>query len=183
MAKKEYQDYMVSESGNWNVADTYVKKKIMKPLDRCDYYEDIAYFGYESIAEELVNYQAPPNAVIQIKATIRLIKELIKLINNSKFALKVGKTRQEALKYKAQLKSILPIIYPLLKVTHNKIKHTSNYKINNLLLFKDTLEKISEIKSKINEPLNKNHLIFTDKEEFDPKKFKDNLKRRIKNQG
>lgn len=174
---------MVSESGNWNVADQFVKTKIMKPLYFCDTYEDIAYFGYESIADQLINYQAPPNDFIRIKAMQRLVNELIKLINNAKFALKVANTKNEVLKYKAQLKSILPVIPKLLKVSQNQIHKTKTYKIKNIELFDELLEKISEIKSKINEPLNRNHLIFTDKEEFDPKKFKERIKNRIKNQG
>ena len=45
------------------------------------------------------------------------------------------------------------------------------------------LEIVLEIKALINEPLNKSHLIFTDKEEFDPKAFKDAMKSRIINKG
>jgi len=183
MSGKDSNDYMVSESGNWNVADQYVKNKIMKPLNLCDYYEDVAYFGYESIAEQLINYSVPSNDVIKIQAMERLIKELIRLIRNSKFALKIKGTRDEALKYQKQLELILPVIPNLMKTNHNRINHTKISKIKNTKLFEDLLDKVSEIKSKINEPLNKNHLIFTDREEFDPKKFKDNIKRRIKNQG
>lgn len=184
MPKKDGTDYIISETGNWNVADDYSKKKIMRPLFTCDYYEDVANFGYESLGEELLSYNLPPNEVVKIKALKRLIKELIKIINNAKFALKKPGTRDIALKYKEQLKKIQDKVVPnLIKVTHNQIKNTKTIKITNLQLFEDVLEKVSEIKSKINEPLNKNHLIFTDKEEFDPKKFKQNLKDRMVEQG
>lgn len=183
MPKKEGSDYVVSESGNWNVADQYTKSKIMQPLNRCDYYEDIAYFGYESIAEELGNYQSVPNDVIRIKAIKRLIMELIRVIDNSKFALKKGKTRGTALKYKKNLQDLHKTIPNLIHISKNRIEGTSSIKIKNLTLFEDILSKISEIKSKINEPLNANHLIFVDKEEFDPRKFKETKKKRMVNQG
>ena len=53
----------------------------------------------------------------------------------------------------------------------------------NLELFEKVLKQILEIKSNINEPLNKNHLIFTDREEFDPSAFKKSLKDRMVNRG
>ncbi len=177
------EDYIVSELGNWNVAEKFVYEKIMKPLKKCDRYEDIAYFGYESLIEELINYQAPPNDVIKIKAMERLVKELIRIIENSKFAMKVGNTRKTALEYRGKLKKILPIIPTLLRKKANQINKTSSYIIKNPKLFDSILDTISEIKSRINEPLNQNHLIFTDREEFDVKKFKSNIKRRITTQG
>ena len=183
MPKKDGEGYIISETGNWNVADQFSKSKIMRPLNLCDYYEDIACFGYESIAEELINFQAPPNDVIRIKAIQRLTRELIRVINNAKFALKVGNTKSTALRYKEQLIKLQKTIPNLVKVNKNRIEKTTIIKITNQALFDEILGAISEIKSKINEPLNKNHLIFTDKEEFDPKAFKKNLKERMISQG
>lgn len=183
MPKKEGEDSIVSETGNWNVADTYSKIKIMRPLGMADYYEDIAIFGYESIADELIGYTTPSNDVIRIKAMKRLIQTLIRVIDNSKFALKKPGTRDTALGYRVILKKIESTIPNLVRISHNEIEKRNDVFISNESLFLQLLEKLSEIKSKINEPLNKNHLIFTDKEEFDPKAFKENLKRRMVNQG
>lgn len=183
MPKRDGDDYIVSETGNWNVADDYSKKKIMRPLILCDYYEDIAYFGYESIAEELVNYTSPPNDVIRYSALKRLIKTLIRLIDNSKFALKKSGTRNKALKYKKMLIDLQRVLPRLIRVTTDQIAKTRNFRITNYSLFEDIIKQVAEIKSMINEPLNQNHLIFTDKEEFDPKKFKENIKRRMIEEG
>lgn len=183
MPKKDGDDYIISESGNWNVADDYSKQMIMKSLIKASYFEDVAYFGYESLSEELLNYNLPSNDIIKYKALDRLIKELIKLINNAKFALKRDKTKDEALKYKEQLKDIHKTLPQLIKITNNQIQRSNSFKIKDIHLFNNYIDIISEIRSKINEPLNKNHLIFTDKEEFDPKKFKDNLKRRMVEEG
>jgi len=180
---KDEEKYITSELGNWNVADQFAKGKIMRPLNLCDYYEDIACFGYESIAEELVNFQAPPNDVIRIKAIKRLVRELIRLIDNAKFALKVSGTLKTALGYKKQLIKLQATIPNLVKINKNQIEKTTTIRIKDPGLFDKILAAICEIKSKINEPLNKNHLIFTDREEFDPKAFKKNLKDRMVEQG
>ncbi len=181
--KDDYGDSSVSETGNWNVADKYSKSKIMRPLNMCDYYEDVAAFGYDSLVEELVNYAAPPNDVIKYKALVRLVKELIRLIDNTKFALKVGNTKKTALEYKSHLVKIQKSLPNLIRTSHNHVEHTSIMKIKSYALFDKYLESIAIIKSKLNEPLNKNHLIFTDKEEFDPVQFKKNMKDRIVNRG
>ncbi len=180
-ANKE-DESMISESGNWNVADQYTKSKIMRPLNLCDYYEDIATFGYETIAHELVNYSSPPNDVIKYKALLRLLHELIRLIDNCKFALKKDKTKDEVLEYKKQLIKLRDMTPKLIK---NKVDSTGArvVKILNPSQFEHLLSLVCKIKSKINEPLNKNHLIFTDREEFDPKGFKKDLKDRMVNQG
>ena len=45
------------------------------------------------------------------------------------------------------------------------------------------LDMVIEIKSKLNEPLNKNHLIFTNKDEFDPKAYKKQIIEDAKTRG
>ncbi len=183
MPKRDGDDSIISELGNWNVADQYTKGKIMKPLNRCDYYEDIASFGYESIIDELINYDAIPNDIIRYNGLKRLVRELIRLIDNAKFALKKAGTKQTALSYKNKLEKIQRNLYKLVKVQTNQIKKTKTLRIRNLVVFELYLSQVSKIKSKINEPLNANHLIFVDKEEFDPRKFKKNLKYRMVNEG
>ncbi len=174
----------ISETGNWNVADQYSKGKIMKPLNLCDIYEDIASYGYESIIDQLASWQAPPNDHIRLKALERLIKELIRLIDNAKFALKKKGTKAKALKYRGILEKIKKETLPKLQtVRRNQIHRTSQITIANSELFDIILQTVTKIKSKINEPLNANHLIFTDKEEFNPRDFKNKLKDRMVNQG
>lgn len=174
---------MISESGNWNVADSFSKSKIMRPLNLCDYYEDVALFGYEALVDELASWEAPPNDLIKYKAIRRLVKTLIRVIDNSKFALKRGNTRKEALSYKQQLLKIEEIIPALFRVLSDETTGTSSIAIVNLTSYDQVINQISKIKSKINEPLNKNHLIFTDKEEFDPVAYKKSLKKRMTDQG
>ena len=165
MEKKE-EGYNISESGNWNVASEYARLKIMKPLYNCDIYENIAKFGYDSFSEQLEYYSIPEES-LRLMGLDRLIHELIKLIQNSQFAMKAKGTRETLDKFEKMLKAILKFTPKISSVKVNQIRRTKETKIDEPL-FNIILNKVLEIKSKINEPLNKNDLIFTSKEEFDP---------------
>ncbi len=172
MPKNTKEDNLISELGNWNVANDFVREKIMKPLIKIDLYEDLAEKGSESIAEDLYNWNSPPNDVVKIKGFKWMIAEMIKLILNAKFALKKSGTKQTILGYKEQLSQIQKLLPTLIKVKRNHIAGTQTVSIKNPELYRELLEVVKGIKSKINEPLNKNHLIFVDSDEFDPQAYK-----------
>lgn len=169
MAQRD-DGYNISDTGNWNVASDYSRLKIMKPLDFCDHYENIAKFGYDSIMEEFSSFNIP-NEVLRLTGFKRLISELLKLINNARFSMKVSGTKEKLEEYEKELKQIEGVFPLLSKQVNNQIKRTQKIIINEKLYVK-VLDHVLTIKSNINEPLNKNHLIFTDKKEFDPKLYK-----------
>lgn len=170
MPKKINQDdYLISETGNWNVASDYSRLKIMKPLYLADEYETVAIFGTSSLIEEMqININID---VLKISSFKRLVSTLTLLINNTYFAIKQKDGQKKLEDFKKELKKIELIIPTLYKT-----KIDSRKKTKEIILIEDRynkiLSRVSEIKSLINEPLNKSHLIFTDKEEFDPKAFK-----------
>ncbi len=166
--QKKEEGYNVSELGNWNVASDYSRLKIMKPLDFADHYENIARFGYDTLIEQLENFGIPLDT-LKLIGFERLLNELIKLCGNSKFAMKVGNTRKELEKFEEELKGIRKIM-PLLSRTI--VKQKKKTIVLNQENYYKVLDHVIEIKAKLNEPLNKNHLIFTDKQEFDPKAYK-----------
>ena len=183
MPKKDYStgENIVSDTGNWNVASDFARIKIMMPLAKCDYYEDIAKFGYESIIEELMGYQIQ-NDLVRYTGLKRLINELLKICKNSKFAMKRGNSKQKLQNYEDELKRIKKVLNLLVNVKKNEVNKTKE-----LIIipekFDKVLEVVLEIKSFINIPLNQNHLIFTDKEEFDPHAYKQAMKERMVNRG
>jgi len=180
--KDDPGDSIISETGNWNVAADFSKEKIMIPLINCDIYEDLASFGYETILEQIVNYNSIPQNNIKIIGLDRLIAELIRICKNSKFAMKKQGTKVKIEKYEKQLKKIRELIPSLYKFRTSQVKRTKEM-ILDTAKFNQTLEIVSQIKSDINEPLNQNHLIFTDRDEFDPAAFKEKIKNRMKNKG
>ncbi len=176
---KKEEGYNVSELGNWNVASDYSRLKIMKPLDFADHYENIARFGYDTLIEQLENFGIPLDT-LKLIGFERLLNELIKLCGNSKFAMKVGNTRKELEALEEKLQKIRSYI-PLLSKTI--VKQKKKVVILNTELYYKTLDYVIEIKAKLNEPLNKNHLIFTDKQEFDPKAYKKQIMEDAKSRG
>ena len=129
MPFKKEDDYNISELGNWNVAADYSRLKIMKPLYLCDIYENLAKFGYDHILEQLINFSIPSDK-IRLTGFERLVHELLRLIKNSKFAVKIGKTPEKLEELEERLEKIRDIIPLLSKSTQNFIKKTTTIKID-----------------------------------------------------
>jgi len=176
------EDGIISDTGNWNVAEIFARIKIMRPMENADLYEDIALYGFDSFFAELIDTNISTDE-LRIRGIIRLNNELIKLCKNVMFAMKKDKTEKDL---KDLVKSLVTIRDEILPKIYKKIQDQNigitTLKINESV-FHRALEILIEIKSKINLPLNKNHLIFTDREEFDPSAFKQKLKDRIVNKG
>ncbi len=183
MPKKDSStgESIISESGNWNVASDFARIKIMNPMDKCEFYKDLAMFGYESIMEELIYYQIP-NDVGRYKGLRRYVEELLKLCKNSKFAMKRAGTKEDLNEYESKLKKIKKVLPSLVDVKNNQISKNTELKIipNK---FDRVLEIVIEIESSIYFPLNQNHLIFTDKPEFDAHAYKKSMKERMTDRG
>lgn len=184
MPKKDREsgEIFKSETGNWNSASDFSREKIMKPLVKVDYYEDIAKFGYQSIIEELQNFSVPDD-LVRYTALCRLVEELLKLCKNTKFAMKKLTSKNSMERYEKNLKKIRDAVLPnIKKIRTNASSKTSKLKLDQEK-FKKTLDVVLDLKEKINIPLNLNDLIFVSKEEFDPIAFKDRIKHRIVNKG
>ncbi len=183
MPKKDIStgEMIISDTGNWNVASDFARIKIMTPLAKCDYFEDIARFGSESIIEELMGFQIQDD-LVRYTGLKRLINELLKICKNSRFAMKKGNTKTTLEDYEKELKRIKNILHLLIRIRKNDVNKTRE-----LIIipekFDKTLEIILEIKSSINTPLNQNHLIFTDREEFDLRAFKELKKKQMVERG
>lgn len=180
--KKERDSYMISETGNWNVADAFAKRKIMNSIDNCVIYEDVAKYGYTSFIEELMNYNVPVEE-IRVRGLRRFIDELIRLCKTAKFAMKKEGSKHKLFMLKDRLFSIRDEVYPYVFTEFIDEEHDiRGIKINEDL-FDKVIEAITEIQSNMFTPLNENHLIFVDKEEFDPIAFKNRIRDRIVNRG
>ncbi len=174
-----YEDTNVSEHGTWNVAADYAKTKIMEPLRLADEYELIATFGFSDFIDEL-NAEMGID-VLKIRGFKRLVKTIIMVINNSKFAVKKDPLDQLK-KAKEELNRYWKIMPTLFKYQVNQKNKTKDLILNEED-YNKALERVIEIKSDILEPLNKYDLIFAYKEEFDPTKAKEMIKKGLKERG
>ncbi len=186
---KDDEDSSQSEHGNWNVASDYAKIKIMKHLEEADKYEVIALFGHYDLLDELM-IEIDVD-LLKIHGFRRLVNSLIMLINNSIFAVKKGKklkdpkkkTDREILEhYKKELKKIKVATPRLYRYEVNQVQKTKVLKLD-VEKYQKVLDFVIEIKSKINEPLNKYDLIFAHKEDFDSDTAKEMIKKGLIEKG
>ena len=180
MPKKE-NTYGASDTGNWNVASRFAEVKIMLPLEKCDFYEDVARFGHHSYLEQLMNYNIPTE-VLKLTALDRLVNELIKIAKNSMFAMKRQGTKTKMEQIVKRLEDTKKTFGLLSKQQRNDVRRTSSITIDKET-FDKVLKVVLEIKSEINYPLNQNHLIFTDMEDFSPAAAKEQIKTGLVNVG
>ncbi len=170
---------IMSDYGNWNVASDYARLKIMKQLYLADEYEIIATFGFSELIDELsVDI---PLGVLKIRGFKRLIKALIMVIDNSKFAVK-GTHKETLINLKKELKRYWKILPTLFVYKINQKNKTQELKLVEKE-YNPALERVTEIKSEINEPLNRYDLIFTHREDFDPAKAKKQIADALKTKG
>ncbi len=173
---------MYSESGNWNVAAKFSEKKIMEAMIKCEYFKDVAEFGFQSLTEQLINYNVSVDLIKKV-AMERWVSELIKITKNARFAMKSKGTKEELEKCYKNLKSVKDTILPnLYRVSKSDVKKTSQVVLNKSQ-YQIVFEALLNIEADINIPLNKNDLIFTHKDDFDPGAFKARIADRIVNRG
>ena len=173
------EEKLMSDYGNWNVASDYARLKIMKQLYLADEYEIIATFGFSELIDELT--VDVPLDVLKIRGFKRLIKSLIMVIDNSKFAVK-GTHKTILVEFRKELRRYWKILPTLFKYKINQKNKTQEL----ILIEKEynpAVERVIEIKSEINEPLNRYDLIFTHKEDFDPAKAKEVIKESLIHRG
>lgn len=171
MVYRREGDDDVSETGNWNVAQVYSNLKIMKLLYIADELENIAIFGSADIVEDiLTSIQGINKDELRLTGYRRLLRTLLMLINNSKFAVK--KAGKEMLtQYETELKNFEKSIDTLYGWRYNHVKKIRRIYIEEQK-FKVALDRVIEIKGLINSPLNDADLIFTSKPQFDAKEMK-----------
>ena len=156
-----------AESGNWNTAEHYSQIKIMNLLAIADEYEELAESGSLNLLDEILNKSHVEE--MKIRAFRRLINHLIRICNNSYFALKPAQqTKLET--FKNELKEIRDNIPAFIGIVNNSINKTKTLRLLDSYYLK--LERVSEIKKEINVSLNEGDLIFIHKDNFDAKDYK-----------
>jgi hypothetical protein len=150
----------------WNVADGYVKLKILKQLVMCDKLEIIALYGTEDIDDTQMN-PISPELIPQrrVDAIQRLKDNIIQLIGNVKFAIRKDDDEIfEALR--GRIKLVESMLDATCFVAEDQVSHTKELIINEEW-FRKMLSEMQEIKESINFPINNAGLIFRKSDEMD----------------
>jgi hypothetical protein len=160
-----------SGTGNWNVAEDFTKEKIMKHMIYADEYEILATYGTSGILEEF-SMDAQSKDMMRLRSIERMRKEIEMIINNTLFAIKDPKDKAIMNEHLKTIKSMRTLI-PNCK----KMKPAGDKNVISIdeETFNKFLEILVQIKSDINDPINRADMIFINREMFDPKKFKEKV--------
>lgn len=177
-------DWEEVQSGNWNVAKPYTTEKILKWLVQIDYFQTISIFGYSNIESDVFIKDKNLQNTSRLHALKRLIHSIISLIRNTKFAISGSESegkekvthKDKFDTYTERLLKIEKHIY-LLRLEKKRGQRIIELNINEKF-FEKIMEEINSIIDNVQFILNKNDLIFTHTEEYDPKKIKEGLKER-----
>ena len=146
-----------SQSDTWNIADGYVKIKILKLVIEVDLYETIAYFGQKdldennSLPEKVINYK-------RVEAMTRLLFCLKQLLGNCYFSVLV-EDRYKLKFFTQRLDNIENVLSGIADEVYNDLTKETEIKINENH-FRTCLKSLQEIKNDINVILNNAGLIF-----------------------
>lgn len=147
----------------WNIADGYVKFKVLKQLILCDKLETIAQHGVEEIEEEF-NVPAELRAHIRVNAINRLKNNLKQIFTNVRFAIR----KDDEKKFEA-LRERISIVESMLDevsyIRKDNISHREELVINEDWFMK-MLSELQEIKESVNVPINSAGLIFRRSDEL-----------------
>lgn len=165
MVKQEGDALQVNTEA-WNVADGYVKLKILKQLVVADKLETIAIYGTEDIDDMLINPIAPETIPDRrVEALTRLKDTILQLASNVKFAIRdEDQDRLEGLRNRIIL--VEEMLDAIAFVAEDQVSHIKRLEINEPW-FRKMLGEIQDVKEKINTPINKAGLIFRKSDEMD----------------
>ena len=162
------------ESSVWNDARNYVGGKIHVWLMKIDNYEELATFGFKEIDQDILINNSILQSTARLKAMKRLIHAIQTLIRNTKFAVDtIGRELFDT--HRERLKKIEKSLFKLKieKKRGNKIIELSIEEV----LFEKMMDELNSIIDDINIKLNKAGLIFSQFEELDLDKLKENLEK------
>ena len=174
MAFKKFKDEDVGESSVWNDAKNYVGGKIHKWLILIDDYESLATFGCSGLYNDVFLRDSNLKNTARIQALKRLIHAIKTLIRNTKFAIK-STDKPKLIEHTERLNKILKVV-PLLKIETKRGNKITELNINESL-FEKIIDEIHGIIDDVNVEINKAGLIFTQSEEMDIEKMKENLEK------
>lgn len=162
----EKSDVIQVNTEAWNVADGYVKLKILKQLILCDKLETISLYGTEDIDDIQLNPIGDDMLTYRrVEALRRLKDNILQLIGNVRFAIrKEDENKIEALRGRILL--VNDMLDAICYVSENQVNHQKTLTINEEW-FSRMLSEMQDIKEMINTPINNAGLIFRKSDEMD----------------
>lgn len=161
----EYSETPTIDKGSdaWNVAQGYTHLKILKPLVELDKLVIIAQYGTENIEN---SFEIPQDVKTQyrIESIHRLIDCLKIIIENSDFAMK-KETKDTLLQLEIRIVKVEKYMSVIARKVVDQRNGAEKIEINERH-FNNCMNELRKIKKEIQDPLNKNSLIFPSSDEI-----------------
>lgn len=151
-------------SDAWNVADSFMKLKVLRLLILLDKYETISQYGVEEMEEKMM-FSDNDIALKRKDGLNRFASTLRQLIGNVKFSIR-KEDRPRIIDMEARIMTVENFLEDILNSKQNMITHENEMRINESH-FQTCFRILRDIKVDINVPLNKAGLIFKQSEEVD----------------
>lgn len=162
MAKGE--DILNTGSEVWNVAEGYVKIKILRPLILLDRYENIAKYGVEDLTLDI---HLTENEILKnrIEALDRMIFTTKQLISNVLFAIKKG-DHENITGFNSRIENCEEAMQGIYNEYDDEVTKERIIEIDEIK-FKAIMKILYNIKTDLNIPINNAGLIFKTSDELD----------------
>lgn len=156
----------------WNIADGYVKLKILYPLVEIDKLQKIALYGSETIEGSFTLSQTQ-KTVMRIEALQRFLDTLKILYENTKELLK-SKCKTDFEKISERIGKVYNALDRISRIEVNTVNNKRELIIDEKH-FLTCLDILREIKTDIVKPLNDSNMIFPQSDEIDLEADKNRL--------
>jgi len=155
-------DTVAMGTETWNVADSFVRIKLFKPMWECDKYEILALYGTENPEEIL-----PPEILTQRRIdALHRFKDTLKIIfSNANFIIR-KEDRNNFANMRKHLEIIEDVLVGISSIEENQVTH-QKYIIINEEHFRKCLKALQKLKEDIHTPLNNAGIIFRQTDEMD----------------
>lgn len=162
------KDHTIDSLGSeaWNVADGYMKLKVLRQLIQIDRFENIALYGSDDMDDATdLPYDNNNLNLRRFEAFKRLISMLRQLISNTRFAIKSGHLSRIE-NFLERIRNVEAVSDNVIIVRENFVTHEVEVEVNDDH-FNNCIAVLQSIKTELNFPLNKAGLIFKQGDEVD----------------
>lgn len=170
------KEFEQSETGNWNVADKWSDSMIFTPFREASDYLRTAHFGCSDLFEDFT-FDETTKIAARIKS-LKWAKYCIEQgIRQCLFAIRNKTDKDKLTEYLGDLEKYAEVIDSIeeIRIYGDEKKSEINQEV-----FDFVYNALLKIYTNVTEPMNRSDLIFTHREDYDPKKFKESIKERFK---
>lgn len=147
----------------WNIADGYMKIKVLRLLIEVDMYETIAMFGRQDLEEDIPQEVIPYK---RVEALNRVLFDLRQVIGNCRFSIDEKKDKEYVVSYLERIDNVENNMKFIAEEKENAVTHEHSLEINEEH-FRKCTDVLRNVKDELNFAINRAGLIFRHDDSID----------------